>query len=236
MESMSMSQHDDSYFPEESLEDYSFWQVDPWFNHTQARSPHPAFPLPLKSECGLYPAQEAIQWMYMNNPETPMFTSPATEEAPALFPMTVPDEPKPANSLKRRRSVKLSFVKAELLDQPSMKRARTRRSKSSTCSDKSSADDSSSRDKDDVYQERSRMASNKFRARKRNEIAQLESEEYSIEDANRNLRSVLDSLTSEILALKMQILQHTHCNCELIQEYINKEAVNFVQNLETVGS
>lgn len=86
-----------------------------------------------------------------------------------------------------------------------------------------------------MYLERSRVASNRFRERKRNEIAQLESEEYTIEDANRQLRSILDALTSEILSLKMQLLQHTNCNCELIQAYINKEARHFVKSLQGVA-
>jgi hypothetical protein len=79
------------------------------------------------------------------------------------------------------------------------------------------------------------VASNKFRERKRNEIALLESEEYNIEDVNRQLRSMLDALASEILSLKMQILQHTNCNCELIQSYINKEAHHFVKSPQGVA-
>lgn len=234
MESIFMSQHGDSYFPEEPLEDYPFWQVDAWFKPTQTCSP--AFSHPFKNGSALSPAQDALQWMYMSNAETPMFTSPATEVPPTLFPTAVLDKPNqaPAPSPKHRRSMK-PVVKDEVLDRPIIKRIHTRRSKSFSPGDKPSADDMP-KVKEDMYQERSRMASNKFRARKRSEIAQLESEEYTIEDANRNLRSMLDSLTSEILSLKMQILQHTNCNCELIQEYINKEALNFVQNMESVSS
>ncbi|OAQ59952.1 transcription factor atf21 [Pochonia chlamydosporia 170] len=90
--------------------------------------------------------------------------------------------------------------------------------------------------KEEVNLERSRKAANKFRERQRNEIAQLASEEHTIEDSNRQLRSMLNALTSEILALKMQILQHTNCNCKLIQAYINKEAHHFVQSLEGVAN
>lgn len=86
------------------------------------------------------------------------------------------------------------------------------------------------------YLNRNRIASNKFRARKRSNVAQLESEEYAIEDRNRQLRRVLESLKSEILNLKMQLLQHTGCDCELIQVYINKEAHQYVQGLEAMAN
>lgn len=84
--------------------------------------------------------------------------------------------------------------------------------------------------------ERNRLASNKFRVRKGSEIAQLESEEYNIEALNRQLRGVFNALTTEILTLKMQLLQHTDCNCKLIQAHINTEAQNFVQGLEAVAN
>ncbi|KAG6003905.1 hypothetical protein E4U54_000611 [Claviceps lovelessii] len=248
MELMFRSQHGDSYFHEEVLDDYSSWQVDPWYNHAQPCSP--AFPHPLKIESAPYAAQDAkiIPWMYMSNPGTPLFSSPTTEQPPTHLSAPVPGQLKQAPPMRAKHSQAVKtkkkkvtktnvVVKDELLDKPIMKRLHSRRSKSSSSNDNSSsAEDSPTKEKDGMFQERSRMASNKFRARKRCEIAQLESEEYSIEDANRTLRGVLDALTSEILCLKMQILQHTNCNCALIQEYISKEALNFVQNLETVSS
>ncbi|KAG5978151.1 hypothetical protein E4U55_006345 [Claviceps digitariae] len=248
MEPMFTSQQGDGYFPEKALEDYSLWQLaDPWFNHAQSCSP--AFSQPLTDEYNPCPIQETIiPWMYVSNPETPTFTSPITEQPPTYRPIPIPDRPKQAlvrprrtQSMKKKKrehkKKQQPIVKDEVLDDPLIKRLRTHRSKSLSLSDKSSSgEDSYIKDKDGAHQEKSRMASNKFRARKRSEIAQLESEEYSIEDANRTLRSVLDALTSEILSLKMQILQHNNCNCELIQEYISKEAVNFVQKLETMSS
>ncbi|KAG5998518.1 hypothetical protein E4U43_002403 [Claviceps pusilla] len=249
MEPMFTSQHGDSYFHEEVLDDYSSWPVDPWYNHAQPCSP--AFPHPLKVESAPYAAQDAklIPWMNMSNPETPPFSSPTTEQPPTHLSAPVPGRPRQAPPMrakhsqvvKKKKKKKVNktnpVVKDELLDKPIMKRLHSRRPKSSSSNDNSSsAEDYPTKEKDDRFQERSRMASNKFRARKRCEIAKLESEEYSIEDANRTLRGVLDALTSEILCLKMQILQHTNCNCELIQEYISKEALNFVLNLETVSS
>ncbi|KAG5932577.1 hypothetical protein E4U60_005155 [Claviceps pazoutovae] len=233
MEPVFMSQRDDRYFHQEPLEDYSFWQADPWFNHAQACSPILAHGLEKKYDPSS--AQDTIPWMY---PEPLVFASPAPgpEQAPTHFSTPVPSTPAqallPPNP--RRSPAKRPLVKNEVVERSTMKRARTRnRSKSLSMSEKSSADDSSVKDRDDVDLERSRMASNKFRARKRSEIAQLETEEYNIEDANRHLRSIMESLKSEILSLKMQILQHANCNCTLIQEYISKEAVSFIQNLET---
>ncbi|KAG5950719.1 hypothetical protein E4U53_004519 [Claviceps sorghi] len=243
MESIFTSPSGDSYFPEEALQDYSLWPVDPWYDHSQPCGS--AFSHPLENESAPSSAQDTMTpWMHMSNPETPMFTSPTTEQPPTLRCNPRPDVPDRSKQCllrpTRRQSTTTgregAIIEDEALGKSIIRRARTRRSKSLSSSDKSSPEDSSTKDKDDMYQERSRMASNKFRARKRIAIAQLESEEYSIEDANRNLRSVLESLTSEILSLKMQILQHTDCNCELIQEYINKEALNFVQGMETVSS
>ncbi|KAG6321603.1 hypothetical protein E4U44_004814 [Claviceps purpurea] len=232
MEPVFMSQRDDRYFHQEPLEDYSFWQADPWFNHAQACSPILSHGLEKKYDPSS--AQNTIPWMY---PEPLVFASPAPgpEQAPTHFSTPVPSTPIQALPPNPRRSpAKRPLVKNEVVERPIMKRARTRnRSKSLSMSEKSSADDSSVKDRDDVDLERSRMASNKFRARKRSEIAQLETEEYNIEDANRHLRSIMESLKSEILSLKMQILQHANCNCTLIQEYISKEAVSFIQNLET---
>ncbi|KAG6307687.1 hypothetical protein E4U45_003724 [Claviceps purpurea] len=232
MEPVFMSQRDDRYFHQEPLEDYSFWQADPWFNHAQACSPILSHGLEKKYDPSS--AQDTIPWMY---PEPLVFASPAPgpEQAPTHFSTPVPSTPIQALPPNLRRSpAKRPLVKNEVVERPIMKRARTRnRSKSLSMSEKSSADDSSVKDRDDVDLERSRMASNKFRARKRSEIAQLETEEYNIEDANRHLRSIMESLKSEILSLKMQILQHANCNCTLIQEYISKEAVSFIQNLET---
>lgn len=86
------------------------------------------------------------------------------------------------------------------------------------------------------FHQRSRTASTRFRERKRNEIAELELRETSIEGDNRQLRDVLNALTREIVSLKMQILQHTNCDCKLIQAYISKEAMHFVESLETVDA
>ncbi|KAJ9412741.1 hypothetical protein QL093DRAFT_2539991 [Fusarium oxysporum] len=72
--------------------------------------------------------------------------------------------------------------------------------------------------------ERNRMAANKCRLRKRDKALALASREEAMEDRNRYLMTCFDSLTVEIYYLKTQLLQHTDCNCVLIQKYIANEA------------
>ncbi|KAH7154695.1 hypothetical protein DER46DRAFT_561969 [Fusarium sp. MPI-SDFR-AT-0072] len=72
--------------------------------------------------------------------------------------------------------------------------------------------------------ERNRIAANKCRLRKRDEALALASREEAMQDQNRYLMTLFDSLTFEIYYLKTQLLQHTDCNCVLIQKYIANEA------------
>ncbi|CEI66695.1 unnamed protein product [Fusarium venenatum] len=79
--------------------------------------------------------------------------------------------------------------------------------------------------------ERNRIAATKCRLRKRDEASALASQEQAMEDQNRYLSSCFDSLTAEIYHLKTQLLQHTDCNCILIQKYISNEAKKTVDGL-----
>jgi hypothetical protein len=81
-------------------------------------------------------------------------------------------------------------------------------------------------------QERNRIAANKFRIRKREDLARLQSDEEAIEQRHRTLSSCVDDLNEELLHLKMQLLQHTSCNCTLIQHYIKNEAQHYIQAME----
>lgn len=79
--------------------------------------------------------------------------------------------------------------------------------------------------------ERNRIAATKCRLRKRDEASALASREQAMEDQNRYLSSCFDTLTAEIYHLKTQLLQHTDCNCVLIQKYIANEAKKTVDGL-----
>ncbi|KAM0393245.1 hypothetical protein HYE67_010592 [Fusarium culmorum] len=84
--------------------------------------------------------------------------------------------------------------------------------------------------------ERNRIAATKCRLRKRDEASALASQEQAMEDQNRYLSSCFDSLTAEIYHLKTQLLQHTDCNCVLIQKYISNEAKKTVDGLSDCPS
>jgi hypothetical protein len=73
-------------------------------------------------------------------------------------------------------------------------------------------------------QERNRIVSNKFRVKKREDAKRLRADEENMEQTNRKLSSTLADLTQQVYELKMKLLQHTDCNCHLIQEYIANEA------------
>ncbi|KAJ0127642.1 hypothetical protein HZ326_29253 [Fusarium oxysporum f. sp. albedinis] len=80
-------------------------------------------------------------------------------------------------------------------------------------------------------QERNRIASNKFRIRKQEDERKLKSAEKDMEQINRDLSTCATDLTLQVYDLKMKLLQHTDCDCALIQEYIANEAHRYIQDL-----
>jgi hypothetical protein len=80
-------------------------------------------------------------------------------------------------------------------------------------------------------QERNRRASNKFRVRKQEVERKLRSAEKDMEQINRDLSTCATDLTLQVHNLKMRLLQHTDCDCALIQEYIANEAHRYIQDL-----
>ncbi|RSL59683.1 hypothetical protein CEP54_007151 [Fusarium duplospermum] len=81
-------------------------------------------------------------------------------------------------------------------------------------------------------QERNRVASNKFRIKKREDAKKLKTDEEDMERINRDLSSCVADLTLEVYQLKMRLLQHTDCDCALIQNYIANEAQRYIRNLD----
>ncbi|KAF6515388.1 hypothetical protein HZS61_005294 [Fusarium oxysporum f. sp. conglutinans] len=79
--------------------------------------------------------------------------------------------------------------------------------------------------------ERSRVASNKLRAKKRENAKKLKSDAEDMERINRHLSSCVADLTLEVYNLKMRLLQHTDCDCSLIQKYIADEAHHYISRL-----
>ncbi|KLO80355.1 Uncharacterized protein LW93_6566 [Fusarium fujikuroi] len=80
-------------------------------------------------------------------------------------------------------------------------------------------------------QERNRVASNKFRVKKREDAKKLRADEQDMERVNRDLSSCVSELTMQVYELKMRLLQHTDCECHLIQGYIANEAQRYIQDL-----
>ncbi|RGP78973.1 transcription factor [Fusarium longipes] len=80
-------------------------------------------------------------------------------------------------------------------------------------------------------QERNRIASNKFRIKKREDAIQLRIDEEDMERNNRELNNCVADLTSQIYDLKMKLLQHTDCDCALIQDFIATEAQRYIKDL-----
>ncbi|KAJ4246261.1 hypothetical protein NW762_013611 [Fusarium torreyae] len=80
-------------------------------------------------------------------------------------------------------------------------------------------------------QERNRVASNKFRVKKREDAKKLRANEEDMERVNRDLSSCVSDLTLQVYELKMRLLQHTDCECVLIQDYIANEAHRYIHDL-----
>lgn len=80
-------------------------------------------------------------------------------------------------------------------------------------------------------QERNRIASNKFRVKKREDAKRLRADEEDMERANRDLAACVSELTLQVYELKMHLLQHTDCDCHLIQDYIANEAHRYIHDL-----
>ncbi|KAF5978506.1 hypothetical protein FBULB1_6105 [Fusarium bulbicola] len=78
---------------------------------------------------------------------------------------------------------------------------------------------------------RSRIASHKFRIKQREDAKRLDADMKEIECLNRDLWNQVSELKNQVYELKMKILQHTDCNCHLIQKYIANEANQYVQDL-----
>lgn len=83
-----------------------------------------------------------------------------------------------------------------------------------------------------VIRERNRIAANKLRAKKSEEALRLKSSEQDVERIHSDLSACVADLTLEVYELKMQLLQHSGCNCTLIQNYLAYESQRYVQALD----
>jgi hypothetical protein len=81
------------------------------------------------------------------------------------------------------------------------------------------------------FQERNRIASNKYRVKKREDAIKLCADEKDMERSNHDLTNCISDLMLQIYELKMELLQHTDCDCTLIQVYIATEAQKYIKDL-----
>ncbi|KAF9775431.1 hypothetical protein IL306_006464 [Fusarium sp. DS 682] len=79
--------------------------------------------------------------------------------------------------------------------------------------------------------ERNRIASSKFRAKKREHMLRVQSEVQELEQTNHDLSNCVANLTREVQELKMKLLQHTDCDCSLIHDYLAAEAQRYICGL-----
>jgi hypothetical protein len=79
--------------------------------------------------------------------------------------------------------------------------------------------------------ERNRQAAIRFRMRQRQGVARLKSDEQAVEQRHGELCDRVNSLNKEILCLKIQVLQHTNCNCIPVHHYVEQEAQQYLYSM-----
>lgn len=82
-----------------------------------------------------------------------------------------------------------------------------------------------------TVKERNRIASNKFRVKKREDAKRLRADQQDMERVNRVLSNHVSDLTMQVYDLNMKLFQHAGCDCHLIQEYISCQAHQYIQDL-----
>ncbi|KAL6400305.1 uncharacterized protein AUP68_16003 [Ilyonectria robusta] len=81
-------------------------------------------------------------------------------------------------------------------------------------------------------QDRNRIASNKFRIKKKQDALRLKSNEEGLKERHRDLTSCVAGLNQEVYLLQTQLLQHNNCGCAMIQSFLANRAHLFVHGTE----
>ncbi|KAF5966132.1 hypothetical protein FBULB1_11834 [Fusarium bulbicola] len=84
--------------------------------------------------------------------------------------------------------------------------------------------------------ERNRNIARKYRDRKLHEAEALEAHRERLQEENAVLRDRCNDLKQEVLDLKNLLLQHTECNCTMIQAFIATEAKRSLHSLLSSSS
>ncbi|PNP39194.1 hypothetical protein TGAMA5MH_08871 [Trichoderma gamsii] len=78
---------------------------------------------------------------------------------------------------------------------------------------------------------RNRVAASKCRQKKRNKVDELKEQSSSLEAENGNLHNEYERLRKEIGQVKSDLMHHTECNDDNINQWISNEAKTYVDKL-----
>jgi hypothetical protein len=84
--------------------------------------------------------------------------------------------------------------------------------------------------------ENNRKAADRHRSRKRREAEELVARQKALEAPNNYPYASYNSLRVEALYIKWHLLQHTDCDCVMIQQYIKNEAKHCLDSLLSLHS
>ncbi|SPJ91933.1 uncharacterized protein FTOL_13587 [Fusarium torulosum] len=79
--------------------------------------------------------------------------------------------------------------------------------------------------------EKNRKAAGRCRSRKQREEEALDARQKTLEAQNNYLYASYNSLKAEIVHIKRQLLQHTDCDCVMIQQYIDHDVKHCLDSL-----
>ncbi|KAF7552740.1 hypothetical protein G7Z17_g4118 [Cylindrodendrum hubeiense] len=82
---------------------------------------------------------------------------------------------------------------------------------------------------------KNRIAAKKSRAKKKEGLFKLTADVEEMKRTNHQLTDDVADLTDTIYKIKMQLLQHSYCDCVMIQEHIKNEAHRYTMRVEELS-
>ncbi|KAM0520544.1 hypothetical protein ACHAPE_002939 [Trichoderma viride] len=86
-------------------------------------------------------------------------------------------------------------------------------------------------EKKEQVKQRNRVAASKCRHKKRTKVDELKEQSSSLEAENNNLHNEYERLRKEIGQVKSDLMHHTECNDDNINQWISNEAKTYVDKL-----
>lgn len=78
------------------------------------------------------------------------------------------------------------------------------------------------------HRERNRRAADKCRKKKHEWTKDLEAQARALEHRRNFLKGTVEMLSTEVLALKEEVLRHTQCGCDRIQQYLDSRVAQLM--------